>query len=354
MSSLGGLRTLIGSAAAEASTGTPGDSPACPGMTVHLRDRPVTRPAARPRRHTAPPAARTRAVAYGLPVVFVLLWASGFVVPRAFAPYAGPLTFIAARNVGAALVLVLVALALRRPWPRANGDRLGLLWTGALLQGFFLMAGYWAIVNGLAVGVGALIGALQPGLTALFAAFMVGEGLSRRQWIGLALGFAGVGVVISPKLAGGQGHASLVLAALFLGGVACAAYASVYQKRFEESGDAWSRTALIFVGAAIPPAIAAALLEHERVSFALPLVAVYLWSVFALAIGATMTLLYLIAKGQAAKAASLIYLVPPVSALMAYFGFGEPIGWALIAGFAITAAGVALVQTRVPRMRRST
>ena len=76
----------------------------------------------------------------------------------------------------------------------------------------------------------------------------------------------------------------------------------------------------------------------------MPLVAVYLWSVFALAIGATMALLYLIQKGEAAKAASLIYLVPPVSAVMAWFGFGEPIGWALIAGFAITALGVWLVQ----------
>jgi len=314
-------------------------------MNVHIRDRTnaltVTASGRRPAS-----SARTRIVAYGLPIVFVLLWASGFVVPRAFAPYAEPFTFVAARNAGAALVLLVAALVLRRPWPRPRGDQIGLLWTGALLQGFFLMAGYWAIVNGLAVGVGALIGALQPGLTALCAAFMVGEGLSRRQWIGLALGFAGVGVVISPKLVGGQGHASLVLAGVFLAGVACAAYASVYQKRFEESGDALTRTALIFVGATIPAAIAAGLIEHQHVVFALPFVAVYLWSVFALAIGATMTLLYLIANGQAAKAASLIYLVPPVSAMMAYVGFGEPIGWALIAGFAVTALGVALVQTK--------
>src|SRR5262249_14103835 len=157
--------------------------------------RAVTR-SGRPRQKPA----RTRAYAYGVRAVFVLLWASGFVVPRAFAPYAEALTFVAVRNAGAAVVLVLAALALRRPWPRTRGDQIGLMWAGALLQGFFLMAGYWAIVNGLPVGEGALIGALQPGLTALFAALMVGEGLSRRQWVGLALGFAGVGVVISPKL----------------------------------------------------------------------------------------------------------------------------------------------------------
>jgi len=286
-----------------------------------------------------------RAFDYALPVVFVLLWASGIVVPRAFKPYVEPFIFITARNAGAAVVLVLIALALRRSWPSTRADRLGLIWTGALLQGFFLMAGYWAIVDGLQVGVAALIAALQPGLTALCAAFMVGEGLNRRQWLGLALGFAGVGVVISPKLITGEGHGSILLALVFLAGVACAAYASVYQKRFEKSGDAWTRTALIFIGATIPAALGV-LFEDGSVAVNVPLVAVYLWSVFALAIGATMTLLYLIQKGEAAKAASLIYLVPPVSAVMAWLGFGEPIGWALIAGFAITAFSVWLVQAR--------
>jgi drug/metabolite transporter (DMT)-like permease len=287
-----------------------------------------------------------RVVDYALPAVFVLLWASGFVVPRAFAPYVAPFIFITARNAGAAVVLVLLALALRRRWPETRADRRGLMWTGALLQGFFLMAGYWSIVKGLPVGVAALIGALQPALTALFASAMVGEGLGRRQWLGLALGFAGVAVVISPKFASGEGHASLLLALGFLAGVACAAYSSIYQKRFEQAGDAWTRTALIFIGATIPAAIGA-MFEDGSVSVSVPLVAVYVWSVFALAIGATMTLLYLIQKGQAAKAASLLYLVPPVSAVMAWFGFGEPIGWALIAGFAVTALGVWLVQSGV-------
>jgi drug/metabolite transporter (DMT)-like permease len=284
------------------------------------------------------------AVDYLLPAVFVLLWASGIVVPRAFAPYVGPLTFVAARNAGAAVVLVLVAAALRRPWPRSRADQVGLVWAGALLQGFFLMAAYWAIAEGLAVGIAALIAALQPALTAMLAAWMVGETVTRRQWIGIALGFGGVVMVISPKLETAGAHASVGLAVLFLAGVACAAYGSIYQKRFEQTGDPWTRTALIFIGATIPPVIGAGLFEGGHVIWAAPLVAVYAWSVFALAIGATMTLLYLIQKGQAAKAASLIYLVPPVSAAMAWLGFNEPIGWPLIAGFVVTALGVALVQ----------
>src|SRR5215471_7318041 len=164
-------------------------------MNIHVRDRTES---------IATTPELGRAFDYALPVVFVLLWASGFVVPRAFKPYVEPFIFIAARNAGAAVVLVLIALALRRSWPSTRADRLGLIWTGALLQGFFLMAGYWAIVGGLAVGVAALIGALQPALTAVFAAVMVGEGLHARQWLGLALGLAGVAVVISPKLASAE------------------------------------------------------------------------------------------------------------------------------------------------------
>src|SRR5262249_45923551 len=156
------------------------------------------------------PGTAARAFDYALPVAFVLMWASGFVVPRAFKPYADPFIFITARNAGAALVLVLLGLALRRRWPATRADRIGLVGTGALLQGFFLMAGYWVIVKGLPVGVAALIGALQPALTALCASAMVGEGLGRRQWLGLSLGFAGVAVVISPKLASGEGHGSVL------------------------------------------------------------------------------------------------------------------------------------------------
>jgi drug/metabolite transporter (DMT)-like permease len=124
------------------------------------------------------------------------------------------------------------------------------------------------------------------------------------------------------------------------------AYASLYQKRFEQVGDPWSRTALMFIGATVPALVAACLLERAHIVFAPALLAVWMWSVFALAIGATMALLFLIRKGQASRAASLIYLVPPVSALMAYAGFGEAIHLIQIAGFAVAASGVALVQVK--------
>jgi drug/metabolite transporter (DMT)-like permease len=105
----------------------------------------------------------------------------------------------------------------------------------------------------------------------------------------------------------------------------------------------------MFIGATVPALVAACLLEPAQIEFAAALLAVWVWSVFALAIGATMALLFLIRKGQASRAASLIYLVPPVSALMAYVGFGEAIHLIQIAGFAVAASGVALVQLKERR-----
>jgi drug/metabolite transporter (DMT)-like permease len=281
-----------------------------------------------------------------IPVAFVLCWASGFVVPRAFAPYIEPLTFVAIRNGAAAIVLVSIALMLRSSWPDKWSDRAGLLWAGALRQGFSLMAVYWTVVHGLQVGVAALIGALQPALTAMLAAWLLGEALWRWQWGGIALGFAGVALIISPKLGTSEAHSSLALGLLAFVGVACMAYASLYQKRFEQVGDPWTRTTIMFIGATVPALIAACLVERAQIELVPALIAVWVWSVFALAIGATMALLFLIRKGQASRAASLIYLVPPVSALMAYAGFGEAIHLIQIAGFAVAALGVALVQLK--------
>jgi drug/metabolite transporter (DMT)-like permease len=193
------------------------------------------------------------------------------------------------------------------------------------------------------VGIAALIGGLQPALTAMFAVSLLGEGLTAQQWGGIGLGFAGLGIAVVPKLSASHGSLGLILSAL--AGVAFMAYGSIYQKRFGHLGDAWSRTTLMFAGASIPSLAAARLLEGGRVSWQPAMLAIYVWSVLVLAVAATMGLLFLIERGQASRAASLLYLVPPTSALMAYLAFGERIGILELAGFALSAGGVALVQS---------
>jgi len=283
-----------------------------------------------------------------IPVAFVLCWASGFVVPRAFERYSEPLTFVALRNAGA--LVLLAAIALRHPWPRRPADLLGLMWSGALLQGFSLCLMYGAVYHGLPAGIAALIGGLQPAITAVLGVTMLGETLAVLQWIGIAIGLAGVALVVSPKLADTSGASFGLIAAAFAA-VASIAYGSIHQKRYEHTGDAWTRTTVMFVGALIPAAIGAFALEHGEVTWHPVLIAVYLWSVVALAVGATMALLFLIQRGEAARASALIYLVPPVSATMAYLAFGETISAIQIAGFVVAAIGVALVQRKPAKFR---
>jgi drug/metabolite transporter (DMT)-like permease len=283
---------------------------------------------------------------YVVPIAFVLCWASGFVVPRAFQPYSEPLIFVTLRNTGAFAVLALIALTLSAPWPRTRAEYIGLAWSGALLQGFSLAVVYWGVYHGVPVGVAALIGGLQPVITAILAAAMLGEALSPFQWTGIVVGFVGVALVVSPKLAVSFSLAAIGLEALCLAGVTSIAYGSIYQKRFERAGDAWTRTAVMFAGALVPPLAGALLLEHGDVSWELPMIAIYVWSVLALAVGATMALLLLIQRGEAARASAFIYLVPPVSAAMAYVGFGEPITTIQLAGFIVTMIGVALTRRK--------
>ena len=131
--------------------------------------------------------------------VFVVLWSTGFVVARAITPYADPNLFLLARFGGTALIFALAALIARATWP-AGRDFGKHLVAGALLQGVYLGAGYWAVAQGLSAGVMALLGALQPLATAAVAAPLFGERLSRRGWTGMALGLAGVVLVLEPKL----------------------------------------------------------------------------------------------------------------------------------------------------------
>jgi drug/metabolite transporter (DMT)-like permease len=275
---------------------------------------------------------------------FVLAWASGFIVPRVFVPYAQPLTFVAWRNMGAALLLAVIATWRGARWPRTPGELAGLLWAGACLQGFAVMGLYWAVYWGLPVGLAALIGGLQPVFTALFAVILLGEDLQVLQWCGIAVGFAGLSLAVLPRVVPTEASLALVLSALL--GVASMAYGSIFQKRLSQAGDAWGRTTCMFVGATLPAVAAAFVFEHGQTSWQPALFAVYAWSVVVLAVGATMGLLFLIQKDQASRAASLLYLVPPTSALMAYVAFGETIGLFEVLGFAASAAGVALVQAR--------
>lgn len=288
------------------------------------------------------------AVALAAPT-FVILWSTGWIVARYAAPDADPLTFLALRYVFAAAAVAAIALVSRASWPAGPGAACHAMVSGILLHAIYLGGVWWAVSRGVPAGISALIAALQPIMTAALAPILVNERVTGRQWLGIGIGLAGIALVIGPRLSG-LDRDTLAGIALPLA-VNAAAMLSVtlgtfYQKRFIASGDLRTVTVLQYVGALAVTLPAAWLLEPMRIDWNPTLVATMAWSVFGLSIGAIWLLLLLIRRGAVAKAAALIYLVPPTAAIMAYFAFGETLTPVQMAGMAITALGVSLARQR--------
>ena len=277
-----------------------------------------------------------------MPVVFVLIWSTGFVVARLGMPHAPPMTFLCWRYALSMVGLAAWALWARAQWPATGKAWLHLAVTGVLLQAGYL-GGVWSAVKlGLSAGTTALIVCLQPVLTAIFMEWRGGSGRVRPlQWLGLACGLCGVLVVVWDKLGLGEAHAwNLGLAVLALLSITAG---TLYQKLHVGPTDVRS-AGLVQMGAALLVSLPLALLEAEPVVWHSEMVIALAWSVLALTMGASSLLYLLIQRGAAMKVASLFYLVPPCTALMAWALFGEPLSGGLLLGLALAATGVALVQ----------
>lgn len=285
------------------------------------------------------------------PALFVVLWSTGFVVARAIAPYADPNLFLLARFGGTALLFSCVALAMRAPWPR--GREIGKhLFAGALLQGVYLGAGYWAVAQGLSAGVMALLGALQPLLTAALAAPMFGEKISLRRWQGMALGLVGVVLVLTPKLHARAGtsfasgtHASpllvVIVSVLSIGAITAG---TLYQKTSLAQADIRSASAVQNAGAAIVAALLALALGEHRWIASTTLWVSLAWGIAMLS-GAGVTLLvWMVRHGDAARATALLFLAPPLAALESWLLFRETLTPIQLAGFGVALAGVLIAR----------
>src|SRR3954471_7905649 len=287
--------------------------------------------------------------------VFVLIWSTGFIVARYGMPHAPPMKFLLLRyllSVGAFLVW---ALAARAAWPRAGKQWGHLAITGILMHAGYL-GGVWAAVKtGMGAGLAALLVGLQPVLTAVWISLLGGK-VATRQWAGLGLGLAGLLLVVWQKLGLGEvgtlnlGFAMLALVSITAG--------TLYQKRFLAPCDV--RTAsLVQLTAALLVTLPLAALEHEEMrwwlasgAFNRELAGAVAWSVLGLTLGGSSLLYLLIQRGAATAVTSLMYLVPPSTALMAWVLFDEPITVLIVAGMALTAVGVSLVVRR-PSTARS-
>lgn len=281
-----------------------------------------------------------RAFVKAMPAVFVLIWSTGFIVARYGMPYAPPMKFLVLRYaLSMACFLPWIVLA-RVKWPASRTQ-----WAHLAMTGIFMHAGYlggvWAAVKaGMGSGLSALIVGLQPVLTAIWLSASGGR-ISARQWAGLALGFLGLVLVVSRKFGQG-GEADLVNISLAVGALFSITIGTLYQKRFVAPCDV--RTAnMVQLGAAFLVTLPLALLEVEVMHWNAELAGSMAWSVLALTLGGSSLLYLLIQRGAAASVTSLMYLVPPSTAVLAWLLFAEPITVVTIVGTLLTAAGVALV-----------
>lgn len=280
-----------------------------------------------------------------IPALFVVLWATGFIGARYAMPWSEPFSFLAVRFALAALILLALALALRaKPLSRRQAAHAVLV--GALVHGVYLGAVFWAIRNGMPAGLSALIIGLQPLITAVMAGFALGEKVLPRHWAGLAIGFAGIVIVLAPRIGDAVGGVTAATLAACVFGVGAISAGTVWQKRCLAGADLVSGTLWQYVGATV--VVAAGSLAFETRTFVVTgeLVFAMAWLVLVLSIGAIFLLMHMIREGEMAKVSSLFYLVPAVTALMAWALFDETLTPIQLGGMALTTLGVALATRR--------
>lgn len=280
-----------------------------------------------------------------VPVVFVLLWSTGFIGARYAMPWAEPFAFLAVRF---GLTIILLALLLAAISWRAMDRRQAVhaMIAGALIHGVYLGGVFWAIRNGMPAGLSALIVGLQPLATAMLAAAFLGERLTARHWAGMALGLAGVAIVLAPKLGALGGVTAATLASSILAMLAISA-GTVWQKRFVASGDLVVGTIWQYVGGVALMLVATLAFETQTYQLTGELVFAMAWLVLVLSLGAIFLLMYLIREGEVAKVSSLFFLVPSVTALVAWLLFDETLNAVQIAGMVLTTIGVAVATRKI-------
>lgn len=280
-----------------------------------------------------------------MPAVFVLIWSTGFVVARFGMPYAPPLKFLVVRFALSLLCFLAWVRLARVQWPHGGAQWGHLAVIGVLMQAGYL-GGVWAAVHaGMGSGLTALLVGIQPVLTAIWLSLQGGR-IGQRQWLGLALGFGGLVLVVLRKLEQG-GEVNLLTMSMALMALFSITAGTLYQKRFLAPCDVRSASA-IQMAAALLVSLPFAFMEQQGIEWNLYSAGAMAWSVLVLSLGGSSLLYMLIQRGSATAVTSLLYLVPPATAVMAWILFAEPITVLTIVGTAITAFGVSLV-VRQPR-----
>ena len=282
------------------------------------------------------------AAARTIPVVFVALWSTGFIATKYVLTGAEPLTYLTVRMALAVAIMAIIVAIVRPRWP----DRAGVghsIVAGVLVQGFYLAGTVLAVAHSVPVGLSALIPGLQPVLTSTLASRFLGERVTPLQWGGLLLGLVGVGLILHGRpMTGDAGWGWLASAASLV----AITLGTLYQKRFCGGID-WRAGSLIQqLAALVLLGLGAWALESNTIHWSMQFVLAVTWLAVVLSIGTVGLLYWLLRRQASSQVASLFYLVPAVTALMAYILFGETLDAVAITGMVACGAAVLVVRGR--------
>lgn len=276
------------------------------------------------------------------PFLFVFLWSTGFIGAKYGLPHADALSFLLVRYLLVIGLMGALALATRAPWPGDARRWFHIGASGVLVHAFYLGGVFVAIQHGLPAGITALVVGMQPLLTAFGAGMFLGEKVTPRQWGGLALGLVGVFLVLSGRIAADAPLGAMLVPALVA--LLAITAGTLYQKKFCPSFDLRTGSVIQFLPTAALTALAIALFGEFRIEWTPPLVFALGWLVLVLSLGAISLLNLLIRSGSAVNVASLFYLTPPTTAVIAWALFGETLSGVALAGMALAVAGVWLAR----------
>ncbi|SCA57110.1 DMT family permease [Candidatus Terasakiella magnetica] len=279
-----------------------------------------------------------------IPILFVFLWSTGFIGAKLGLPFAEPYTFLFIRMTITSAILLVVLLVLKKSWPSSWKLSSHVALSGVLIHCGYLGGVFTAIKLGMPSGLAALIAGLQPLLTAFAAQPVLGEKVKPVQWLGLSLGLAGIVLVLSEKLDLASnnlfdGFGPWAVVAAFFAVLSITA-SSLYQKKYCTDMPLMSGTFIQYCAAALLYSIAAVSFETMAVQWTGQFIFALFWLIFMPSFGAISLLMWMIKQGEASKVASLFYMVPPVTALEAFFLFDETLGLAALIGMAVASLGV--------------
>jgi drug/metabolite transporter (DMT)-like permease len=280
-----------------------------------------------------------------MPWIFVWVWSTGFLVAKLGKSYAEPFTLLSYRFAFALAVLWVITKLFNSRWPATWRVVLHCMVVGLLLHGVYLGGIFKAISLGMPAGLSAMVIGLQPLTMALFAGLMLGERVSKRQWLGLFMGLAGLYLVLGEQFSvdastifdGFSGWSPVLVGAALL----AISFGTLYQKKYCHGVDHLTSIWLQYAAALVFSLIIAFTFETRIVDWQLQFIVSLSWQVLALSIGAVLLLMIMMRQGAAAKVGSLFYLVPPAVAIQAWFLFGEAMGLQGLVGIVLIAAGVA-------------